>query len=44
MIEMVGLGRMDNMEKYGMHPNMPERFHFSQPQEATLKSPATMKT
>ena len=44
MIEMDGLGRMDNTEKHGMHPNMPERFLFPQHDEAPLKTPAAMKT
>ena len=30
-MEMDGLGRMDSTEKHGMHHNMPERFHYTQP-------------
>ena len=44
MIEMDGLGHMDNTEKHGMHPNMPGRFHLPQHGEAPLKPPAAMKT
>ena len=44
MIEMDGLDRMDSREQIRNVSNMPERLLLSQPHEATLKSPAAMKT